>query len=64
LAGLAEDPPTKAHFKIGTRILDNILVKEYNEAGCYAIRMTVDGEPLDIVIDDWFPFYMDNKGDE
>jgi hypothetical protein len=26
--------------------------------------MTVDGEPIDIVIDDWFPFYMDKQGKE
>ena len=57
LAGLAEDPPHKAHLKIGERIVDNILVTEYNTAGCYAIQMTVDGEPLTVVIDDWFPFY-------
>ena len=57
LAGLAEDPPHKAHLKIGERIVDNILVTEYNTAGCYAIQMTVDGEPLVVVIDDWFPFY-------
>lgn len=57
LAGLAEDPPHKAHLKIGERIIDNILVTKFNKAGCYAIQMTVDGEPLTVVVDDWFPFY-------
>jgi hypothetical protein len=37
VAGLAEDPPEIAHKKIGLRILDNILVKEVNDAGCYCI---------------------------
>lgn len=43
VAGLAEDPPDTAHLKLGERIIDNFLVKEVNEAGCYAIRMSVDG---------------------
>ena len=64
LAGLAEDPPHKAHLKIGERIVDNILVREYNTAGCYAIQMTVDGEPLKVVVDDWFPFYKTKSMEE
>ena len=64
VAGLAEDPPEIAHKKIGLRILDNILVKEANKAGCYAIAMTVDGEKIEVTIDDWFPFYRDKNGVE
>ena len=26
--------------------------------------MTVDGEILEVVVDDWFPFYMDSTGHE
>jgi len=26
--------------------------------------MAVDGEPLVVVVDDWFPFYKDKKGNE
>jgi hypothetical protein len=26
--------------------------------------MVVDGEPLTVVVDDWFPFYIDKKGKE
>lgn len=64
LAGLAEDAPEKAHLQLGERIRDNILVQKANTAGCYAIRMTVDGEDLTVVVDDWFPFYIDKSGVE
>ena len=26
--------------------------------------MTVDGEQLEIIVDDWFPFYIDSQGQE
>lgn len=64
LAGLAEDAPHKAHLQLGERIRDNYLVTETNTAGCYAIEMAVDGEPLVVVVDDWFPFYLDKDGVE
>ena len=64
LAGLAEDEPAKAHLKLGERIRDNYLTQTTNKAGCYAISMCVDGEPLTIVVDDWFPFYKDKHGVE
>ena len=64
LAGLAEDAPEKAHLQLGERIRDNYLVTETNTAGCYAIEMHVDGEPLVVVVDDWFPFYLDKDGVE
>ena len=64
LAGLAEDPPEIAHLRKGTRVSDNFLVHEVNEAGCYAVRMVVNGEELIVVVDDWFPFYIDHNGDE
>jgi hypothetical protein len=64
LAGLAEDAPEKAHLQLGERIRDNYLVTQVNKAGCYAIRMNVDGEPLTVVVDDWFPFYRNKDGVE
>jgi hypothetical protein len=64
VSGLAEDPPEIAHKKIGLRILDNFKTKNVNEAGCYCINMTVDGESIDVVVDDWFPFYIDSNGEE
>lgn len=64
LAGLAEDPPDIAHLKLGERVRDNYLVQKTNKAGCYAVHMTVDGEDLVVVVDDWFPFYMNKDGVE
>jgi len=28
------------------------------------MTFNVDGEPITVVVDDWFPFYIDNKGEE
>lgn len=75
LAGLAEDPPclkeelNHDHLNsdvknLGIRVRDNFLTREANAAGCYAMVMTVDGEDLEIVVDDWFPFYIDSAGQE
>ena len=44
LAEHAEDSPDKAHLKLGERIIVNFLVHKVNEAGFYAMRMTVDEE--------------------
>jgi len=38
------------------RIQDIFLTKEVNQSGCYAVRLVVDGEPREIVVDDRFPF--------
>ena len=46
----------------GLRLRDNFKTKEVNDAGCYCIVMTVDGEDLEVVVDDWFPFYIDSSG--
>ena len=64
LAGLAEDEPEKIKYALGERIRDNFLVQKANKAGCYAIKMTVDGEDLVVVVDDWFPFYVNKEGNE
>ena len=32
------------------------LTKEVNNAGIYAVRVYVDGEPREVVVDDRFPF--------
>lgn len=50
VAGLAEN---------AERIKDNFKVRKVNAAGCYCIEMKVDGESIDVVVDDWFPFYID-----
>jgi hypothetical protein len=57
VAGLAADEPGKE--ELGERIRDNFLTKEVNEAGIYAIQMNVNGEPLVVCVDEWFPFYVD-----
>lgn len=64
LAGLAEDTEENANKQLGERIRDNIIVREVNNAGIYAIRMNVDGEPVTVCVDDWFPFYKDKNGVE
>jgi hypothetical protein len=64
LAGLAEDEEEKAHLQLGTRIRNNFLTDEYNEAGCYAVEFYVDGQALEVVVDEWFPFYRDKQGVE
>jgi hypothetical protein len=51
-------------LKLGERVRDNYLTQKTNKAGCYAIRMNVDGEPLTVVVDDWFPFYKNKAGKE
>lgn len=43
---------------------DNFLVKNKNEAGCYPIVMTINGERIVVVVDEWFPFYVDHNGIE
>lgn len=47
LSALAEDPQ---------RIRDLFLTEQTNYAGCYAIRLFVNGEPRTVAIDDMFPF--------
>lgn len=70
LAGLAEDPPSMKEENFvgplnqGLRVRDNFLTKDANAAGCYSLVMTIDGEDLEIVVDDWFPFYIDSSGKE
>lgn len=64
MAGLAEDKPEDVDQQWGLRIRDNFRMKVANPAGCYCVRLVVDGEPLEVVVDDWFPFYIDNKGKE
>lgn len=38
------------------------LTTEVNEAGCYAMRFYINGEPKIIVVDDYFP-YCNHKSD-
>ena len=39
-------------------------VEEKNEAGCYPVILHVNGEDLVVVVDEWFPFYLDHDGKE
>lgn len=68
LAGLAEDPKfmqdESQTDNLGLRIRDNFITKCKNEAGIYCIEFVVDGEPIEVVIDEWFPFYIDSTGKE
>lgn len=43
------------------RVKDIFLTKEINEAGCYALRLFVNGEPEIVVVDDYFPWHPFNK---
>jgi hypothetical protein len=47
LSSLAEDPK---------KIQDIFLVKKVNDAGCYAVKVWVDGQPREVVVDDQFPY--------
>jgi calpain-15 len=47
ISSLAENPE---------RIQNMFLTKEVNEAGCYAMKFFVNGEPRVIVVDDYFPY--------
>ena len=67
LAGIAEAHHTELHVdedEKGKRIKDNFLTKEINSAGCYAIQFIIDGEPREIVVDDYFPFMRTKGGKE
>ena len=44
--------------------MDNFLTQEVNDAGCYAVRFIIDGQPRIIVIDDYFPFTTNRAGGE
>ena len=61
---MKEEMAEKGEENMGLRLRDNFLVRNVNDAGCYCIVMTVNGEDLEIVVDDWFPFYVDSAGKE
>lgn len=46
------------------RVRDNFLTQKKNESGCYCVEFVIDGEPIEVIVDEWFPFYMDSKGKE
>ena len=48
----------------GIRVTDNYLTKVPNQAGCYCLRFNMDGEEIEVVVDEWFPFYIDAEGKE
>ena len=37
------------------------MTKETNAAGCYALRLFVNGERKVVVVDDYFPFNPDSQ---
>jgi calpain-15 len=47
LASLAESPD---------RVRSLFLTQELNEAGCYALKFYIGGEPVTVVVDDRFPY--------
>jgi len=47
IASLAENPD---------RVKSIFLVSDVNKAGCYALKLYVNGEPQIVVVDDYFPF--------
>jgi hypothetical protein len=53
IASLAENPD---------RVKAIFLTKEVNNAGCYAMKFYINGEPKIIVVDDYFP-YCNHKDD-
>jgi calpain-15 len=38
------------------RVERMLLTHEANEAGCYAVRLTINGESKVVVVDDYFPY--------
>lgn len=38
------------------RVESMFLTREVNEAGCYALKFFINGEPETVVIDDYFPW--------
>jgi hypothetical protein len=42
-------------------VFDLLITKEVNKAGCYAIKLYVNGIEHIIVIDDWFPIKYDKS---
>jgi len=46
-------------MQLGERVRDNFLITQFNEFGIYCVEFYVDGEPTEVVVDDWFPFYVD-----
>ena len=48
----------------GARIKNRFLTMEPNDAGCYAMKFVVDGQPREVVVDDFFPFMYNRQGKE
>jgi hypothetical protein len=40
----------------GDRVERIFISKEVNEAGCYAVKFYINGEPKIVVVDDYFPY--------
>lgn len=43
------------------RVKNIFLTKEVNDAGCYALKLYINGEPTIVVIDDYFPWLKKEK---
>ena len=47
--------------EVSSRIEKIFLTKAINEAGCYAVALTINGEMRTVVVDDRFPYDTKNK---
>jgi hypothetical protein len=54
LSGMAESTGDD-EINFSSRIFNKFLTQDKNKAGCYAISFIIDGEPREIVVDDYFP---------
>ena len=43
------------------RVKACFLTQSINNAGCYAVRLYINGEPETVVVDDHFPHFLVNK---
>lgn len=62
ISGLAERDST-AGKKAGKALRDLFLTKKLNDAGCYALKVNINGEDRVVVVDDWFPVKRSKKGE-
>jgi len=61
LSGLAERDST-AGKKAGKMLRDIFLTKNLNDAGCYALKVVINGEERVVVVDDWIPVKKNKQG--
>ena len=64
LAGLAERDmfADTANASPGKTVRELFLTKKVNKAGCYAMKMVINGEERTIIVDDYLPVKVNKKG--